>query len=538
MVDYQTHIKELELTHKNLSNKLWRLENLYPIRNKNGIFVPLKFNDQQKIVANRLREKIEQKDFSPIVILKARQVGISTMFCIWFLDDVLFESGIQAIIQSQKRETMHDIHRICRQALQFMPDKLNFIRNHTEDKQGKISKPSTGSFIESKLEARSISSNRIHFSEVGFMKREHLLATVGSIANNGIKIYESTANGFNHFREFYYDQKEQNPNNVFFFAWHDHWDYRQTLSPDGLGQLDQDEQKGRKLYKWDDEQIEWRRKKIQEFRFLDDEHKSFDQEFPANDHECFLSTGAGVIESQYLVELEMQCNKAKPIELIQDGKLKIKIFKVPTFKEIKDRMIMFYCGVDPAEGVNRDYTVAIVLAIDTQGENIGQTEVVMTMRGFENPVDLCPKLERYLNKYYARYNEQRKITYQPRLVIERNNHGHAVLALMRRIYKNIYKHKNPVSEKMDKAFSPGFLTTSSNRTIILGNVFNLIRERKIIMNDPVIASEFRTLILNENHKIEADQGKHDDTIMALCLAYQGFKARPITPDYQYPHFAQ
>ena len=511
---FHDHIKTIEYTNENLNNKIWRLSNLYPIRDKQGNLVPFNMNIHQIRIAERLAFNIKNNDYRPIVILKARQVGISTLFCLWFLDDVLFSEGRRAVIQSQKIETMHDIFAICRTAYQFMPVSLGheYKISDINDKQGKISIPATGSFLESKLEVRSMAVNMMHFSEYAFMDLKRATATVGSLTPDCIKVYESTPCGLNHFYEFYREQKEQNPDNVFFIPWYKHYEYRLPVSKQGLGELTPSEERLKAEHGLKDEQIEFKRKKEQEMRFLDTEHQTFQQEYPENDEECFLLSGSGLIDPMILRELKRRCDATRPLKQFWDGKLLIKLFRQIDPKQTEKLPFYgMYVGVDPAEGVGRDYSAVIVIGVDDQAN----TEVLMTMRGFENPTLLAPKLEKYISEYFTfkRGNDEDWI---PLVTVERNNHGHAMLALLEPTYPNLYIHYK------DRRL--GFLTTRITKRMILGNMFNVINSRNIKLNDHIIASELRTLIKNDAGQIEAEEGKKDDMVMGLALAYQGYFA--------------
>lgn len=76
-----------------LSSKLWRMNNLYTIRNKDGQKQKLKLNASQTKVLTKYKHNKK-------IILKSRQQGISTLFLAYNLDDCLFKSGYNAGIQS------------------------------------------------------------------------------------------------------------------------------------------------------------------------------------------------------------------------------------------------------------------------------------------------------------------------------------------------------------------------------------------------------------------------------------------------------
>lgn len=86
--------KEQELFINNkLSSKLWRMDNLYTIRDKNNVKAVMKLNNSQKKVLSKFRHKKK-------IILKSRQQGISTLFLAYYLDACIFKPGFQAGIQS------------------------------------------------------------------------------------------------------------------------------------------------------------------------------------------------------------------------------------------------------------------------------------------------------------------------------------------------------------------------------------------------------------------------------------------------------
>lgn len=74
--------KELDEIKEHLQNREWRLNNLYWIKDDQGNHIQFRMNEIQKYLYNNL--------WYLNVILKARQHGITTLFCLLFLDDTLF----------------------------------------------------------------------------------------------------------------------------------------------------------------------------------------------------------------------------------------------------------------------------------------------------------------------------------------------------------------------------------------------------------------------------------------------------------------
>ena len=537
ILNFHEHSKQLKITPQNLMCKLWRVQNLYPIRQKSGMLTPFKLNKHQLKIAIQLMKNVSNKDYSPIVILKARQLGISTFFCIWFLDDCLWYEGVSAVIQSYKHETNYAIFKIATIGYQFMynldgytdtdqsrlPNRIK--QNEINDKKSAIIIPSLGSCLECKLDVRGTSTNRVHFSEYAYTPEDRIKATIGSMAKDTIKVYESTPNGPNHFEDLYHKQKELNPKNVFFFPWYTHDEYRLPVPKEGLGPLSVDEKKEKENCDLTDEQIQWWRDTDRQLSAVDDEHSSFRVEFPFNDGDCFASASRNALQSDVLMRLRKQCEQSKLLEKFWDGNLLIKVYKKIDYEELKEqnKNICISAGVDSSGGTGGDYSGCVVLLT----HDSGFCEVIMTMRGFENPTLFAPKIKKYLFKYYGRKIQDGKhagkYDFIPYVVIEQNNHGHALIQKFREYYPSdsMYWHHKPDGH-FTKSWSPGFNTTEHTRRHILGITFNLINEDMIKMNDPVLANEFRTLVRNDVGKIEADKGKNDDMVISLCLAYQGW----------------
>ena len=85
--------EQQEFVDTKLSSKLWRMNNLYTILDKDGVKKTMTLNNAQEKV---LRDYRHNKK----IILKSRQQGISTLYIAYNLDDCLFKPGYQAGIQS------------------------------------------------------------------------------------------------------------------------------------------------------------------------------------------------------------------------------------------------------------------------------------------------------------------------------------------------------------------------------------------------------------------------------------------------------
>ena len=528
MIDWYSHIEKLKKRDSlDLDDKFWRVQNLYPILDKYGILRPMQFNEHQETLAECIVYNISKKDFSPIVVLKARQVGISTFCCVWFLDDVLFYMGRNAVIQSYQHLSKNVIFRIICTAYNHLYDPFKvFATAKVSDRASadSIYVPTLNSRIESQIQVRSQAVNMMLFSEYAMMSWANILATIGSLTPECLKVYESTALGRNHLYKFWGEQKEKDitGTHCIFFPWHSHKAYVAIPPAGGLKELDDTEQSLKKKYGLTDGQLEWRRQKRAEIS-LSDEHNSFEQEFPADDQECFDESGDRIFDPQLLDSFFEQTKKAKPLKRYWlkdargDNKTLVKVYKEFKQKEVdklnEDNFFAFYGGVDPAEGVGRDFSTCIVLTVN----HLQKAEVIMTMRGHTDPTAFADHVDTELRRYgYWDEELDEGEVRLPILNVERNNHGHAVLALLEPTYDNLYA---------DEDGELGFCQTHISRKGIMLNLLNMLRHKKITLNDPVLAKELAALHTNQsNGKIEAHEGEHDDMVLALALALQGYYA--------------
>lgn len=97
-------VEHLEQKLKNFGSKLWRLNNLYSINDKNGKFIKLKLNAAQIKILTEFKHNKK-------IILKSRQQGVTTLFCAYNLDSCLFKPNYSAGIQSYGLTESHKLQQ-------------------------------------------------------------------------------------------------------------------------------------------------------------------------------------------------------------------------------------------------------------------------------------------------------------------------------------------------------------------------------------------------------------------------------------------
>lgn len=191
----QVFLTDVELEfYTNLKNSKWRLNNLYYIVNKNGKKIKFKPNWAQQIVLDNL--------WFFNIILKARQLGMTTFFCILYLDQILFKSHKTAGIIAHTDGDTKKIFQRIKFAWENLPEKLKeSIGYPITDSVGEMKFPN-GSSIFVARSTRGGTVQYLHISEFAKIcskypdkAREIVTGAINSVEKGNFVSIESTAEG-------------------------------------------------------------------------------------------------------------------------------------------------------------------------------------------------------------------------------------------------------------------------------------------------------------------------------------------------------
>lgn len=147
------------MTPENLANWRWRLANLYTIADEKGRVVPFKPNAEQ--------ERFLDEMHTLNLILKARQLGFSTLIQMMALDTCLFHGNTQAGVIAQDKDTAKDIFRLkFKDVYDRLPASLKSRIVATQDAAEEMSF-SNGSKIRVGTSLRGGTYQFLHVSELG-----------------------------------------------------------------------------------------------------------------------------------------------------------------------------------------------------------------------------------------------------------------------------------------------------------------------------------------------------------------------------------
>lgn len=177
-----------------IQDPIWRLSNLYWITDKSGNVVLFQPTEIQLDLLQHL--------YLRNLILKARQLGFSTLIQLMILDQCIFVPNTHAGVIAQDRDSAG---KIFDNKLKFAWDRVpawikSYVRN-TSDNANELAF-SNGSYVRVATSMRSDTLQLLHISEFGKIcakyphhAKEIITGTLPALGPNAIAIIESTAEG-------------------------------------------------------------------------------------------------------------------------------------------------------------------------------------------------------------------------------------------------------------------------------------------------------------------------------------------------------
>ena len=501
------------------------------IKTKSSDTVTIKFNSVQERFYQKFRECYNAGKPFRAIVLKARQMGISTA-----TESIMFALTVthfnkNAIIVAHDNDATNNIYRMTKLMYDKLPLQLKpmlkysnakqlHFDNPTNDQDEKIKHPGLNSMISvatagSGSIGRSTTMNYIHLSEFAFWKdnaNDLLLGLVNAQPQTGQQmiVIESTANGYNFFKDLW-DKATAGENDYipFFFPWFEMQEY--TMPYDGF-ELTNEEKELKQKYNLTNDQLTWRRWCIK--NNCGGDIDKFRQEYPSYPEEAFLLTGNPVFNTEIIFKRIQEV--PDPIkrgyflngEWIDDQKGPIKVWADPVAG--KDYVI----GGDTAGEGSDNFTAYII-------DNTTGKQVASYCYATDEPmyVDNMYDLGKHYNWAF--------------LSIEANFSTYPNLILQQRGYPNLF-----VREKYDtfgknivKSF--GFSTNTKTRPVMISNLVKIVNESIELIMDVDLLKEMLSFIRNDVGRAEAAEGCHDDRVMACAICYMSREqAVPINVNYE------
>lgn len=538
-----------------------------------GTKVPFQLSSGQETVVEEVRKGLESGEPVRLVVLKSRRSLISSVceaLGYWRTSTASYTEGL---ILAHKQEVTEEIFSLVdgfyiddeRKHLGLRPETENSNRRELRfgnpNKKDRDTRPGLQSGLrvtsaEAKEAGRAGTYHFVHASEVAYWPSDEVWQSVGialTRAPGTIAVMESTANGQGGlFHETYLGAKAgpgvnhrkgrgANEFTAIFLPWFDDRKNRVELSLTELSDFDYETAREREYaerYKLSPGQVLWRRRTISSpicFKPGVTRESVFQQEYPANDEEAFLTSGKHFFLMSSVKTLEEDARRgvrepAMRAEIVNDGQpmeersprnrftVKPKLIPEP------EGSLQIWCP----PGVGRPYLVAVDPA---EGLVDGDESVIYVLDrvGLE-----------FVAAWGGTHQSARQLAWTATLIawlynnallaIEHNNHGLATIEEARRVvYPFMWHHKDvsrPDSEPTDRV---GWMTTGATRSYALLNLEAEIRSGALAIHDQAFFDQTRTFVFPSMEGKQraltggggaprARPGAHDDRVMCAAIA--------------------
>ena len=497
------------------------IESCLKIKTKSGTVVPFRLNDaQRKLYAVAKRQQDAGKPVR-LIILKARQLGFSTLTEGLIFHACATRRNVNALIVAHREDATANLFRMSKLFYDELPAPVKPMLRASNAQELVFENPSK---LRSEREARPGLRSRIrcataggrgigrsdtlqcvHLSEYAFWPDgadgkastlAGILQAVPSLPGTMVVI-ESTANGFEDFKE-RWDAAVAGENDFepVFFAWFENPDYSMPVVPGT--EWTPEERDLKDAYRLTDEQLQWRRWCIA--NNCGGSLDMFRQEYPASPGEAFLHSGTGVFDNEQIVlRLERLPAPAGRGEFT-DGEWTESETGAITLYKLPEEGVPYVLGGDTA-GEGSDYFTAIVI------DNVSGRIVAKLRQKYSEP--------EYVRQIYALgrfYNDAL-------VAIETNFSTYPVMKLQEMEYPNQYSREREDTYTRQMRKSYGFRTDRQSRPRAIANLVEVFSSHPEWFTDRELLEEMLTFCYNEDHRPEALAGKHDDLVMGAAITY-------------------
>jgi hypothetical protein len=437
---------------------------------------------EQPLRANAVQREFERTRGQRNIVLKARQMGMTTWVAARFFLKTITTRGVMTVQVAHTREAAEGIFRMVQRFWECLPKSM---------REGPLRRSRANSgqmrFIELDSEFRVLSAGdegagrgltmqNLHCSELGRWPRaahETLAGLRAALAPGGELVMESTPNGA--YGCFYEEWGRAGSNGVVrhFFPW---W-MEEAYVADAVTDFTEEERTLVLAHGLTAEKIGFRRGLEANYRGLRS------QEFAEDAETCFKATGDCCFEVP-AIEKRLAA-LSEPPETQRNGALHIWLPAVAG-KE-------YLMAVDTAGG-GPDGDFAAVQVIDLEsGMQCAELQQRLGMLALAN---VSAELAR-------KYNGAM-------IAVERNNHGAGVLAYLDSVehYANVYGQDGKA----------GWLTSAGSKPGMIGRMGALLVESPWMFSSKRLLTECRTFISLAGGGTGAANGAHDDCLMAMAIA--------------------
>ncbi|MGD0443020.1 MAG: terminase [Edaphobacter sp.] len=461
------------------------------VRDRAGVERPLQ--------ANAVQAAFEAARGRQNIVLKARQMGVTTWVAGRFFLKTITARGVMTVQVAQTREAAEGIFRIVQRFWECLPKDLREgPLRRSRANAGQMCFPALDSEFRVVSAAdenagRGLTMQYLHCSEVSRWPGDAAATLAGlraALAPKGEMVIESTPNGaYGCFYEEWGRAVEQRASEStdglvsglagqhdgvvrHFFPW---W-MEEAYAGDPVDEVREDEEELMRAHCLTPAQIGFR-------RGLEASYKGLrSQEFAEDAESCFKATGECCFEVE-AVEARLALVR-EPLATRRGGALHI--------------------WFPPVAG--KEYVVAVDTAGGGADGDFAAAQVIEMESGLQ-----CAELRQKLGTLeLAKVSAELAREYGGALVaVERNNHGAGVLAYLDSVeqYARVY----------EKGGVPGWLTTAGSKPGMVSRMGALLVESPEMFYSRRLLTECRTFVTSAGGRTGAANGAHDDCLMAMAI---------------------
>lgn len=539
---------------------------------------------QRKLVAELERMRKADKPIR-LILLKARQWGGSTcvqLYMSWL--QMMLKPGLNSLILAHQHTATAEIKDMFIRMIENYPDKL-LGKGKSKGKRVNNAGPSTIRIPSMNFKVKVSSAERpdacrggdyslVHCSEVAIWRKTRLRSPEDSIraACSGVLyrpmtmiLLESTANGTGNYFHVEYEAAKRGESQFtpLFVAWYEIEQYSLPFSEGGREkfaewllegrnneqELSQRAQSGAYLWRlWEKgatlEAINWYVKEREKYS----DHGQMAAEYPSDDVEAFVHSGARVFDRYRVEDLREGCSlpftrgeisgdaPTGPDSLNNpqfrgDGRGALMVWKMPEVIEGVSISHRYLTVVDiGGRSQKADWSVIAVLDRLPMATGNGP-EIVAQWRGHTD-FDLLAWNAARIAKFYDKsllVIESNTLETHDRDRLVEGDQSHYLLNQLRRVYPNLYARKGkPEDIRQGMPVKYGFHTNIVTKPLIIANLVKVVREGLYIERDPMCLDEYLTYEQRPDGSYGALSGRHDDLLMTRAIGlHVSFNEMPL-----------
>lgn len=572
------------------------------IIDKNGRKIPLLAKPGQLEFDRQLEAQRAEGKPMRALNLKARQVGMSTWTQAKAVHRCTLRERYDALTVAHDRETGSKLYRMAETIWANLPNDPELKPALGQHRRQRFlhfagdalwttgeAFPDSRYFVDTAGEfqaGRGGTYRLVHGSEVAFwpqimLKLTALMAAVPDDPESLITL-ESTANGFNEFKDLWDDAEEgRNEYIAFFWPWWREDEYvrpflndldRERFTVGDASNPDAEEEPElikvakNQGFELTAEQLNWRRYVIA--NKCGGDIRIFHQEYPSTPEEAFISTGKKVFDpykaAQLLVTVDLtdprQPTEANPGPLIGDLKATDEradvssrsgaIVQIPTaagwvprLRGVANPTAPWRLWLERNEhGMPRPPESEYIVFADPSGGKMEETD--------EPDYHAIEVIDHATGDQVAEYRSRidpdllaREVLLaalffnQAHIGVERT--GGWGLPILRFLYldahyPHVYRAKKVGASTESTEARLGFSTDVRTKPLLVAGMQELIRIEKSGIRSRVLAGEVRTYTQTDTGKMQAEPGKYDDCLMAYMGAQHLARELPLKRRFETP----